>query len=177
MSTEKNSRADRLTLHIPRRDELWFRQALLADPATMAYNALWFPPNGCLPFPKPAWESWYEAWIGHAPERFYAYLQRLSDGIFVGEVNYRRSPDPDRFDIGIIVCAGQRGSGYGLEGLRLLLEHAFTVDGAACLQNDFETTRDAAYRLHIAAGFRKVRVENGIVRLELTQDEYLKKRP
>ncbi|MBR3423462.1 MAG: hypothetical protein IKG80_03115, partial [Clostridia bacterium] len=59
------------------------------------------------------------------------------------------------------------------EGLRLLADRALRTDGVPALRNDFETTRDAAYHVHKAVGFRKVGEENGIVRLELTREEYL----
>lgn len=54
--------------------EMPFRQALLSDPATMAYNAPWAPPTGCLDFPATKWAPWLERWTNQAPERFCAYL-------------------------------------------------------------------------------------------------------
>jgi RimJ/RimL family protein N-acetyltransferase len=170
---EKNSKTDRLILHIPSRDDLRFRQKLLSDPDTMAYNAAWFPPDGCIDFPESAWDSWYDMWIGHGPDCFYAYLRRISDGVFVGEVNYHRSPECNSWDMGIVVSAAYRGLGYGFEGLRLLVEHAFLIDGVSCLQNEFETTRDTAYRIHKAAGFREICRKDGIVRLEMIREDYL----
>ncbi|MBQ2061618.1 MAG: GNAT family N-acetyltransferase [Oscillospiraceae bacterium] len=172
---EKSIRADRLELHVPQPDELWFRQKILSDPATMAYNAPWFPPDGCIPFPESAWDDFYAKWIGHRPDRFYAYLRRISDGAFVGEVDYRRTPGSDRWDIGVVVSADCRGLGYGMEGLRLLIEHAFLTDGVTCLQNDFETSRGAACRIHKVFGFRETGTKDGIIHLELTRDEFLTK--
>ena len=84
-----------LTLHIPALSELVFRQKMLSDPATMAYNAPWFPPDGCIDFPESVWHEWYTRWIGKEPERFYAYLRRESDGAFVGEVCWHRVPDAE----------------------------------------------------------------------------------
>lgn len=170
---EMNRRTDRLTLHVPRRDELWFRQSLLSDPATMAYNAPWFPPDGCMDFPESEWYDFCDWWIGHEPDRFYAYLRRISDGVFVGEVNYHRPADCEHWDMGIVVSAAYRGSGYGVEGLRLLVKHAFLDDGVTCLQNDFEITRTAAYRIHRVVGFRETGTEDGIVHLELPREKYL----
>lgn len=175
MSTEKRSKTDRLTLHVPLRDELWFRQKLLADPVTMAYNAPWYPPDGCVVFPESEWDAFLHGWTGRGPDRFYAYLRRISDGAFIGEVDYHRSPGCRNWDMGIVICAPYRGMGYGAEGLRLLAEHAFLVDGVTCLRNDFETTRDAAYRIHRAVGFRETGTENGIVHLELSREDFLAK--
>lgn len=173
---EKNRRTDRLTLHLPRRDELWFRQALLSDPATMAYNAPWYPPDGCVDFPEAEWDDFFDGWTDCGPDRFYAYLRRISDGAFVGEVDYHRAPGCRNWDMGVVICAPYRGMGYGAEGLRLLVEHAFLADGVTCMQNDFETTRDAAYRIHRAVGFRDAGTKDGMVHLELTRVEYLANR-
>ena len=160
-----------LRLYIPRPEDGWFYVKMMTDPATMAYNAPWFPPDGCIPDPESEWEDLLSDWIGHEPERFYAFLQRVSDGEFVGDVNYHVSADGG-YDMGIVIYAPERGKGYGKEGLRLLADRALRIDGVPALRNDFETTRDAAYHVHKAVGFREVGEENGIVRLELTREEY-----
>ena len=79
--------------------------------------------------------------------------------------------------MGIVIYAPQRGNGYGKQGLRLLLERAFRVDGVPRLHNDFETSRGAAYRIHKAAGFRETGASDGILHLELTREEYLQNNP
>ena len=161
-----------LELYIPRPEDLWFYEKMHADPATMAYNAPWVPPDGCIPFPRSDWDAWYEKWIGREPERFYAYLRRPLDRAFVGSLNFRRGPDPEQWDMGILIYAPERGKGYGRQGLALLLDRAFRVDGIPRLHNNFEPTRDAARRIHLAAGFREIGIEDGILQLELTREEY-----
>ena len=162
-----------LRLYIPRLEDGWFYVKMMTDPATMAYNAPWFPPDGCIPDAENEWIRLIENWTDRAPMRFYAFLQRVSDGCFVGDVNYHYDPDRDRCDMGIVIYAPERGKGYGKMGLRLLLERAFRVDGVEHLHNEFETTRDAAYRIHKAVGFRDSKIENGIYHLELTLEDYL----
>jgi RimJ/RimL family protein N-acetyltransferase len=162
-----------LRLYIPRLEDGWFYVKMMTDPATMAYNAPWFPPDGCIPDAENEWICLIENWTDRSPTRFYAFLQRVSDGGFVGDVNYHYNPERDWCDMGIVIYAPERGKGYGRQGLRLLLERAFRVDGAERLHNDFETTRDAAYRIHKAVGFRDIKKENGIYHLELTREEYL----
>ena len=163
---------DDLTLYIPRPEDGWFYVKMMTDPATMAYNAPWFPPDGRIPDPEGGWKRLTEGWIGKEPDRFYAFLRRKSDGAFVGDVNFHRAADEDRWDMGIVIYAPERGKGYGKEGLRLLLARAFLWDGVPCLRNDFEAERAAAYRIHQAAGFREKGITDGIVRLELTRKEY-----
>ena len=79
---------DELQLYIPRSNDGWFYVKMMSDPETMAYNAPWFPPDGCIPDPDSGWVELQKSWIGKAPERFYAFLQRKTDGTFVGDVNY-----------------------------------------------------------------------------------------
>ena len=173
LSENLKSAADELRLYIPRPEDGWFHSKMLSDPTTMAYNAPWFPPDGCIPDPEAEWADLQARWIGHAPERFYAFLQRVSDGAFVGDVNYHRHPTQDWCDMGIVIYAPERGKGYGKQGLRLLVDRAFRTDGVTCLHNDFENTRDAAYHIHKAVGFREAWTEDGIVHLVLKREEYM----
>ena len=164
---------EELELYVPKREDLWFQEKLLSDPATMSYNAPWFPPDGCILFPESDWDEWMRDWIGNEPECFYAYLRRKEDGAFVGDVNFHRSGDGDWWDMGIVLYAPYRGKGYAAQGLRLLLDRAFRVDAIPCLHNDFETGRTAAYRAHRAAGFRCAGIDDGCWQLRLTREEYL----
>ena len=113
-----------LCLYIPRPEDGWFSVQMLSDPATMSYNAPWFPPDGCIPEPEKAWERLQASWIGAEPQRFYAFLQRKSDGAFVGDVNFHYNPEKDWWDMGIVIFAPERGKGYGRQGLELLAEEA-----------------------------------------------------
>ena len=160
-----------LMLHIPKPDEFGFYRTMMTDPATMAYNAPWFPPDGCIPNPEEDWANLTENWIGHEPRFFYAYLRRKSDGAFVGDVCFHYTPEKDRWDMGIVIYAPERGKGYGKQGLRLLAEYAF-AHGVKRLHNEFETTRDAAYRIHRAVGFTETGRENGCYHLELTEERF-----
>lgn len=162
-----------LRLYIPRPEDGGFYVKMLSDPDTMAYNAPWFPPDGCIPDAESDWENFQVCFIGNEPKRFYAYLQRVSDGAFVGDVNYHYNPDEDWYDMGVVIYAPERGKGYGKQGLRLLLDRAFNVNGISRLHNEFETTRDAAYKVHKAVGFREVGRKNDILYLELTREQYL----
>ena len=164
-----------LQLYIPRPEDGWFYVKMLSDPETMAYNAPWFPPDGCIPEPESEWQALQASWIGRQPERFYAFLQRKSDGAFVGDVNYHYDPERDRWDMGIVIYAPERGKGYGRQGLRLLLDRAFRVDGVSRLHNDFEQTRHAAYRIHKSVGFRETGTAGGITHFEMTRDAYLER--
>lgn len=169
-----------LGLYIPKLDELWFRQELMSDPETMSYNANWdvdfegyHRDTGCIDFPKSEWAEWYERWIGNEPESFYAYIKRISDGAWIGEVNFHYTPERDFWDMGIVIMAPYRGKGYAVPSLKLMLAHAFKECGVTVLHNDFEVSRSAALKAHMSAGFHDAGVENGVQHLILTRDEYL----
>lgn len=166
-----------LQLYIPLPKDGWFYIKMMSDPETMAYNAPWFPPDGCIPSPESEWLEMQEFWIGKEPERFYAFLQRKCDGVFVGDVNYHYNREQNRYDMGIVIYAPERGKGYGRQGLRLLTDRAFRVDGISLLHNDFESTRSAAYHIHKAVGFRETGMADGFIQLELTREEYLQDNP
>ena len=164
---------DKLELYIPKQEDGWFYVKMLSDPATMAYNAKWFPPDGCIPEAAEEWKQLCAEWIGAEPKRFYAYLRRTCDGAFVGDVNFHYDPDAERWEMGVVIFAPERGRGYGKQGLRLLAEHAFS-HGVPALHNEFETTRDAAYRMHRAVGFREIGRRDGIIELLLTKEDFEK---
>ncbi|MBE6726556.1 MAG: GNAT family N-acetyltransferase [Ruminococcaceae bacterium] len=164
-----------LQIYVPRMEDGWFYVKMMTDPETMAYNAPWFPPDGCIPEPESEWLNLQKLWIGKQPERFYAFLRRKRDGAFVGDVNYHRNPAFGRWEMGIVIYAPERGKGYGKGGLRLLLDRAFRVDGIPVLHNDFEPTRGAAVRIHKAAGFRETGMAGGCIQLEVSREDYLRK--
>lgn len=164
---------ENLKLYIPKLEELDFYQSLLSDPDTMSYNAPWFPPDGCIKFPREKWRSWYEQWINQEPNRFYAYLQRTSDGAFIGDVNFHYSKSDDWWDMGIVILARERGKGYSKQGLKLLLDRAFRNNDIPLLHNSFESTRDAAYHIHKSLGFKENHTEDNIVHLILKKEDYL----
>ncbi|MGN0978837.1 MAG: GNAT family N-acetyltransferase [Candidatus Avoscillospira sp.] len=172
----------RVELYVPKLEELWFDQKMQADPATMSYNANWdvsysgyHRDTGCIDFPESEWADWYAGWIGREPERFYAYIRRVSDGQWLGNVNFHYTPDRDWWDMGIVLYAPYRGQGYAVPALRLLLDHAFRDCGVTRIHNNFEIARNevSAWKTHLSAGFRDVGIENGFREMMVTREEYL----
>ena len=167
----------KIGLYTPKPEDLWFRQSLLSDPATMSYNKgyeLGFPgyhnDTGCIDFPVEDHSGWYARWIGAEPQRFYAYLREKGTGEFLGEVNLHETEGPGVYEMGIVLHSAQRGKGYSKEGIRLLLDYAFEELGARKVTNCFEPSREAALKIHKAAGFRVEKEENGLLYLAITQE-------
>ena len=161
-------------LYIPKLEDLWFYQKMMSDPETMSYNDPW---GGCIDYPDEVLPDWYANWVGKEPERFYAYIKRSSDGAWIGDVNFHYTPERDWWDMGIVIYAPFRGKGYAVPALKLLLDHAFRDCGISRLHNDFETTRDAAWAIHRKVGFKEMGVEDGILQLMLTKEDYLNSNP
>lgn len=173
-----------VSLHVPLMEELAYRQQMMSDPATMAYNRgydLSFEgyhrDTGCIDFPRERWAEWYARFVGREPRRYYAYLAREEDGRFVGEVCLHQDRPGEIHEMGIVVEARYRGLGYSREGMDLLLRHAFRVLELPAVSNCFEESRAAALSLHRHAGFRVVGREDCLLRLLLTREEYMKRRP
>lgn len=139
-----------LTLIPASREHMPFREALLADPATMAYNARWAPPDGTLPFPESGWDSWLARWTNQEPERFCGYVAQ-ENGTLVGEVCWYDHGD----GMGVVIHADHRGKGYGAQALQLLAERAFSHPEITHLENQFESTRAPALNLHLHFGFQQ----------------------
>ena len=161
-------------LYIPKLDDLWFYQKMMSDPETMSYNDPW---GGCIYYPDDVLPEWYAYWVRQEPDRFYAYIKRSSDGAWIGDVNFHYTSEKDWWDMGIVIYAPYRGKGYAVPALRLLLDQAFRVCGISRLHNDFETTRDAAWAIHRKVGFKEIGVEDGILQLMLTKEDYLNNNP
>ena len=132
--------------YIPKLDDLWFREKLLADSNTMSYNHHW---GGTIQFPKEDWASWYDYWIiNNDNERYYAYLVN-DNNEFVGEIAYHF--DGKYYIADIIVYAEYRCKGYGQEGLSLLCKKALE-NGIKELYDDIAIDNPAT-KLFLKNGF------------------------
>ena len=107
--------------HIPQPEDLWFREALLADPDTMSYNSAW---GGTVAFPREKWGEWYERWIGRPDKCFYRYVAAGKSRSFVGEAAWHYEEGRGIYLTDVIILSKCRGRGYGRAGLELLCEAA-----------------------------------------------------
>lgn len=106
----------------PTLEEMDFRQKLLGDPETMAYNHAY---GGVIPFPRERWAGWYARWVAAEDgTRFYRYLRNVETMELVGEASYHYDEVFQAFLCDILIAAPYRGRGYGRAGLRLLCDAA-----------------------------------------------------
>ena len=134
-----------LTTYTPKREDLWFKQRMMADEETMSYNHAW---GGTIPFPHERWAEWHDHWIvDHEGKRFYRYLKDKS-GVFVGEIAYHFDEELNGFSADVVIYAKYRARGYGGMALEMLC--------AAARENGIEVLYDEiAVDNPAAALFRK----------------------
>ena len=161
-----------LRLYQPQYHELAFREQLLSDKETMAFNRFkepaedYDPQTGCIRFPRAYWAMWYTFWLEKEPDNFYAIL---ADGRTpVGEVSWFF--DGSEYRVGIILLAKYRKKGYCAPALKLLAEKAFGEFGIPALSVTLSTAFSAAVKGFLAAGFEQTRRGGGSCDLRLTRD-------
>lgn len=150
-----------VSFHKPLPEDLWFREALLADPDTMSYNAAW---GGTIPFPREEWDSWYEYWVGAPDRRFYRYIVSGSSRSFVGEAAWHYDEALRLYLADVIVLARCRGKGYGSRGLELLCDAAKKAGIRELYDN--MAADNPAIGLFLRGGFREEYREDGIIMLK-----------
>lgn len=150
---------ENVVLYRPEPEELAFRQALLADPETMAYNHAY---GGTIDFPRERWADWYAQWLEDgAGERFYRCLRREGGGELVGEAAYYRDETFEEYVCDVLVAARYRGRGYGRQGLELLCAAA-KENGVKRLVDNIAIDNPSV-GLFLSAGFQE----------RLRNDEYI----
>lgn len=167
-----------LRLYQPQYHELFFREQLLSDPATMAFNRGkepsedYHPETGCIDFPRSHWALWYNFWMEREPETFYAVV---ADGRTpLGEISWFF--DGEAYRVGIILKKEHRGKGYCAPALELLAQKAFETYGLPALSVTLSTAFSAAVKGFLRAGFCRVRRSGGTCDLVLTQEAWREKR-
>lgn len=166
-----------LRLYQPQYHELLFREQLLSDPETMAFNRFkepaedYHPDTGCIDFPRPYWAMWYTFWLEKEPDNFYAVLADGSTPL--GEVSWFF--DGKDYRVGIILHARHRKKGYCAPALELLAQRAFEAYGLPALTVTLSTAATAAVKGFTKAGFCRVRRGGGTCELTLTREAWQKK--
>ena len=168
-----------LSLHIPKYEELSYREKILSQKDTMNYNASYDLDNkyyhkdtGCLDFPEKEWGSWFNKWINNFPNNYYAYI--VKDNRFIGEVNLRYIIKKDWYEMGIVIENNYRGNSYSKKALEILLQVAFEKYNAKAVHNMFEVDRIAALKLHKDLGFIIISEYDDLIELLLSKEEYFR---
>ena len=147
----------------PELRDMWFRQKMLSDPATMQYNHAW---GGTVPFPEEEWEEWYSHWLGDdGKNRYYRYLADGNND-FIGEAAYHFDQSRGICVADIIVFAPYRHKGYGGQALELLCGKA-AENGISVMYDDIAID-NPAISLFLKHGFHEEYRTNMIIMLKRT---------
>ena len=118
---DMKNRISEVSFYKPRVEDLWFRQAMMADPETMSYNNAW---GGTIPFPREKWTDWYDCWVANPNNHFYRYIASGKSRSFVGEAAWHYDEELQIWLADIIISAKNRRQGFGLAGLQMLCDAA-----------------------------------------------------
>lgn len=166
---------DKFFLHIPSFEELDYRQKILMQPDTMAYNRgcnlgleNYDNETGCIDFRKEYWKEWFSKWVNNTPDRYYAYVIKSDGNIAIGEAALRYVDGENGYCVNIIIEGQYRGNGYSEEALRLLIDVGFRKLRAKRIFDTFSKERVSAEKAFKKLGFKRISDDM----LELTRDDF-----
>lgn len=143
----------KIELHIPKENELEYRQYLISDKETMNYNIGYGDDGtGCYYQTLEQVQKWYKNW-NNGSDNYYAYIIRKEDNTPIGEVDIHWSGYCQKYIIGIVIDAKYRGNGYAEEALNLLCDVAFNKLKLDKIYDDFPATRLSAEKAFSKVGF------------------------
>lgn len=152
----------KVSLYIPKEEDLWFREACMSDPKTMEYNAGYevsyegyHYDTGCIDFPKSKWKTWHDEKIKQDKNLFYAYIKDEESENFVGYVNFKIDRATNKASMGIVINSKFKGMGYMRPAMSLLIEKAKEMNVVA-LTDAVPETREIALKVFFDLGFEIV---------------------
>lgn len=145
-------------LYVPSHAEFGVRQAWLADPGFMSYNAGWNLDHpgydrvtGCIDWPPDQWAAFEARLLQPADRHGYFYVRDTIISDYIGHAHYE--VDAGLAHIGINLVPEVRGRGLGVAVLTLLITRVWADTDAAHAVNEFEDDRTPAVRTHRRCGF------------------------
>ena len=145
-------------LKVPNISELSYRQKWLMNEYTMSYNAGldidldgYDKKTGTIKRSNEEMILWYNNWINHEPDKYYAYIYEKEINEPIGEIYYYK--ENDSHSLGILINSEYRGKGYSYYALMELLKIAFEKNNVDKIVDEFEENRTSAINLFLKAGF------------------------
>lgn len=149
----------KINLHIPRVDELEYREKLLSQEDTMSHqknknlaSKYYHQKTGCIDFPRHKWEAWYEEYTDNESDLFYAFVQD-DNKTNIGEVSFYKSSDGIIHDLNILIESKYRKKGYAQEALYQSLLIAFNKYDANWIELELNQKDNVSIKLFKNAGF------------------------
>ena len=145
-------------LKVPNKNELKYRKEWMNDPKTMSYNAGfdielkgYDKDTGTISKTDDELLEWYDKWIGHEPDKFFAYIYVEDIEEPVGEIYYYL--DGNIHSMGIVIDYKYRGQGYSYSALLELEKVAFEKNKISELSDMIPIERIGAIKSFKKAGF------------------------
>lgn len=151
-----------MKLHIPTKDELWFKKEIKEDPKTMDYNAGYdvsfdgydYNDGTIVTDIKELNNVWFPKWINNWPTNYYTYIK--DEDVFVGEIYAKWDNEKQAYEIGVVIKAEYRGNGYASRAIGLLCKQLKKL-GAKKLFHELPMSRVDAIKADINNGFKVVK--------------------
>jgi len=150
----------KVSLYIPKVEDLWYREKCMSDPDTMAYNAGYdvsydgyHYDTGCIDFPKGKHKAWYDSKMTN-PNFFYAYIRDDESKEWVGYVNFNKDEETGNATMGIVIESVHQGKGYMRPAMKQLINEA-QKKNVNLLTDTVPTSRENALKVFYSLGFEK----------------------
>ena len=153
----------KITLKVPSTVDLKYRKLWLSNSLTMAYNAGYEievkgydKKTGTINLTDEELLAWYHKWVGHEPDRYYAYIYVSDIPEPIGEVYYY--PEDNTHAMGILIHDKYRHQGYAYPSLLALMKVAFEDSNLDELIDMIPQSRVNAIKLFKKAGFKETNI-------------------
>ncbi len=145
-------------LKVPTINELHYRQIWMQDPKTMSYNKGYNldikgynKETGTITKTDEEMIDWYNNWINHEPDKYFAYIYTDNINEPIGEIYYYK--DNNTYSVGILIQDKYRGKGYSYKALLELEKVAFDKNNITKLSDLIPENRISAIKVFKKAGF------------------------
>ena len=161
---------EKILLHNPRLNELWYRKQLYKDEKTMEFaDACKHEIDNWPPKDESEIKEWYvENNVNMS--NFYSYIVEKETRTPIGEVAIYYHTKFNKYMIHIIIEHSHRHKGYGSEAVELLLEYVFKVMNLDAIYEIREPNRVEVKNLFTKFCFETIEDEKEL--LWLTKREY-----
>ncbi|MBR3162321.1 MAG: GNAT family N-acetyltransferase [Bacilli bacterium] len=147
-----------ICLKVPTINDLHYRQNWMRDPKTMSYNKGYDlnlkgynKETGTIIKTDEEMIDWYNNWINHEPDKYFAYIYTDNINEPIGEIYYYK--DNNTYSMGILIQDKYRGKGYSYKALLELEKVAFEKNNITELSDLIPENRISAIKVFKKAGF------------------------
>jgi RimJ/RimL family protein N-acetyltransferase len=158
----------RISVRLPRVDELSFVRTLWSDVETMA------PVGGTFDFPESKERDWFARMVTPGSPRNCYCLIFNEKGNPVGEISFHRwDPETKSAELNVKVLASHRGQGYAKDAMDIFMRHFFGPVGGEVMIDDVALSNRGGQRLLSSFGFMQDENATDVCRMIMTRETYV----